>query len=227
MRSGRAAAWRAVGQAYAVAAGRGVGRAPRRLRATAAAQRVACGGARASRRRPRAAGYRRWPASGIVPAMTEPLAARIRDSRLASTAALLLSFALPFLWALSTRLVWELGKRVPGSVSDTSIALPSGLSLVTIVLVAWLIRFAALRSRVRSQRRAAWMADTLAVAAFCACFTWQFGRADWNPWPEPGSTNIFPLRFAVAVALGYAGSLCVATYLAPRAAAAESAKASA
>ncbi|QQQ01857.1 hypothetical protein [Lysobacter enzymogenes] len=151
-----------------------------------------------------------------MPGMTATLAARIRDSRIASTAALLLSFALPFLWALSTTLVWQLGKRVPGSVTDTAIAFPSGLALIAIVLAAWLIGFVALRRRVRSQRRAAWMANTVAVAAFCACFTWQFGSADWNPRPEAGLTNLFPLRFAFALAVAYVVSACAAAYLAPR-----------
>lgn len=209
MRSARGVARRAA----SIRRGGGAGRS---RRGREHGRRVASGGARASAAGPRTAGYRRGPASGIVPGMTATLAARIRDSRIASTAALLLSFALPFLWALSTSLVWQLGKRVPGSVSDTAIAFPSGLALIAIVLAAWLIGFAALRRRVRSQRRAAWLANTVAVAAFCVCFTWQFGSADWNPRPDAGLTNLFPLRFALALAAAYLASACAAAYLAPR-----------
>jgi len=165
---------------------------------------------------PGAPGYRRRSASGIVVGMTAHFAARLRDSRIASTFALLLSFALPFLWALSTGLVWEWGKRIPGSVSDTAIAFPSGIPLVAIVLAAWLIGFLALRRRLCSQRRAVWMADTVAVIAFCVCFTWQFGGADWNPRPEAGLTNLFPLRFALATLAAYLGSAAMAAYLTPR-----------
>ncbi|QWP78087.1 hypothetical protein J5226_06735 [Lysobacter sp. K5869] len=146
--------------------------------------------------------------------MTGTFAARIRDSRIASTATLLLSFALPFLWALSTGLVWELGKRVPGSASDTSIGFPSGVPLIAIVVAAWAIGFVASRRRVRSPWRAVVIADTVAVAAFCVCFTWQFGAAEWHPRPEPGLTNLFPLRFALAVVAGYLGSAAMAAYLA-------------
>ena len=61
-----------------------------------------------------------------------------------------------------------------------------------------------------------WLAGAVAVAAFCACFTWQFGSAEWNPWPEPGSVNLFPLRFAAALAMAALGSAFGAAYLAPR-----------
>ncbi|SDX91342.1 hypothetical protein SAMN05421681_10910 [Lysobacter enzymogenes] len=169
------------------------------------------------------AGYRRPMASGIVAGMNAPFLARIRHSRIASTAALLLSFALPFLWALSTGLVWDLGKRLPGSVSDTSIAFPSGAPLIAIVIAAWLVGFLALQRRLRGERRAVWLAGAVAVAAFCACFTWQFGSAEWNPWPEPGSVNLFPLRFAAALAMAALGSAFGAAYLTPRPAAAPAA----
>lgn len=130
----------------------------------------------------------------------------------------MLSFALPFLWVLSTGVVWDLGKRLPGNVSDTAIAFPSGIALVAIVLAAWLAAFVALRRRAGSERRALWLANALAVAAFCACFTWQFGSAEWHPWPQERSTNLFPFRFAAAALLACLGSAGMAAILAPRAA---------
>ena len=164
-----------------------------------------------------AADYRLPPASGIVTGMTGNLAASLRNSRIGLPAAMLLCFAAPFVWALSTVLVWELGKRVQGSASDTSISFPSGIALVSIVLAAWLVGWWLSRRVAGSTLARTLWADTVAVAAFCVCFTWQFGGGEWHPAPVPGLTNIFPYRFAFAVALAYAVSAAGAVLLSRRA----------
>lgn len=149
--------------------------------------------------------------------MNKTLAARIRASRIASSTVLLLSFAVPFLWALSTGVIYDLGSDVTAATSDTAIMFnPLGIVFAALVMAVWLIGFAVAWRRLGPKPRIVALANTLAVAAVCVCFTWQLGAGVWNPRPMPELTNLFPFRIAIAVLLAYACSIWAARHVLPR-----------
>ncbi|MEP6770973.1 MAG: hypothetical protein ABI893_04200 [Polaromonas sp.] len=148
--------------------------------------------------------------------MTKKFIPSTRSSRITSSAALFISFAAPFTWMLSTGLVWAVARKIPGSVSDTSISFPTGIPLVTIIFISWWVGFFVSQRTIKSKLRVTLVSNLAAVLAFCACFTFQFGAAEWNPVPDPGLINIFPIRFALAVLIAFACSMFAALYLAPR-----------
>lgn len=148
--------------------------------------------------------------------MNRKIIASIRSSRIASSVVLFISFTVPFTWMLSTNLVWAAGRKIPGSVEDTSISFPSGIPLVAIVLTSWLACFFICQRIIQSKRLVTLASNVVAVLVFCACLTFQLGAAVWNPVPDAGLTNIFPMRFALAVLLAFACSVFVAMYVAPR-----------
>ncbi|WP_235582324.1 hypothetical protein [Rhizobacter sp. Root1221] len=148
--------------------------------------------------------------------MTGKVTAGIRSSRIASSVVLLISFTVPFTWVLSTGLVWAAGRKIPGSVEDTSISFPTGIPLVAIILTSWLACFFVCHRIINSKLLATLASNAAAILAFCACLTFQLGAAVWNPIPDAGLMNIFPIRFALAVLIALACSALAAIYLAPR-----------
>lgn len=148
--------------------------------------------------------------------MTRKITASIRDSRIASSVVLLVSFAVPFTWALSTGLVWAAGRNIPGSVSDTSISFPTGIPLVAIIFTSWLVTFFIAHHLMKSKLLVMLVSNVAAVLFFGICATFQFGADIWSPLPDPGLTNLFPIRFALAVLMAFACSAFAAILLAPR-----------
>lgn len=154
--------------------------------------------------------------SGFLIRMTRKFTPSIKSLRLASSAALFISFVAPFVWMLSTSLIWAVGRKIPGSVSDTSISFPSGIPIVVIIFTSWWICFFAVQRFIKPRLRVTLASNLAAVLAFCVCFTFQFGAAEWNPVPDPGLINIFPIRFALAVLAAFACSVIAALYWVPR-----------
>jgi hypothetical protein len=148
--------------------------------------------------------------------MTRKMIASIRSSRVASSVALFISFTVPFTWVLSTSLVWAAGRKIPGSMEDTSISFPTGIPLVAIILTSWLACFFVCQRIIESKLLVTLASNLVAVLVFCVCLTFQFGAAVWNPIPDAGLINIFPIRFALAVLMAFACSALAAMYVAPR-----------
>jgi hypothetical protein len=148
--------------------------------------------------------------------MIRKITASTRTSRIASSAALFISFTVPFIWVLSTSLVWAAGRKIPGSVEDTSISFPSGIPLVAIILISWLACFLVCQRTIKSKLLVTLASNLVAVLVFSVCLTFQLGAAVWNPIPDAGLINIFPIRFALAVLMAFVCSVFAAMYVAPR-----------
>ena len=126
-------------------------------------------------------------------------------------AILMLSFITPFVWALSTGLVWSLGKQIPGSVSDAAIAFPSGIPIVVFVVLTWVVCFIFFDRSVRSILASTLISNCFAVLVFIVLYTFQFGLSQWLPFLDD-VTNLLPMRFLLATVLSFAPSLLVARY---------------
>ena len=143
--------------------------------------------------------------------MVKKLAIAIHNSPIASAIALLFSFFVPFIWVLSTGLIWTISARLLSNVSDTSISFPSGLPLLLVIVICWLSSFLIFQRTMWSARRVTLISNTIAIVAFSICFSAQFGMEEWNPAPD-GWINIFPFRFALAVLIAYICSICATKY---------------
>lgn len=130
-------------------------------------------------------------------------------------ATLLISFMVPFTWVLSTSLIWELGKNISGNVSDFAISLPSGIPLLFIMSVSWVLCFLMAEQKIKSMVRLALISNTLAVIVFCISFIVSFGMADWS-FIVADEIHIFPIRLLVGIFISFSCTALTAIYLLPR-----------
>lgn len=134
-------------------------------------------------------------------------------------AILLLCFALPFLFMLSSNLIWQIGRHLPGSVDDTCLALPSGLPLVLLLGLAWTGGFILFRRQLFPMAVAVALANALAIFAFLLLFALTndvvlyFGLSVLYLHPEEGLTNLFLIRLCLGIASAFGASLLAARYI--------------
>ncbi|VWB33229.1 hypothetical protein BLA6993_01441 [Burkholderia lata] len=134
------------------------------------------------------------------------LVARVHDSWIARTLILGLSFLVPFIWILSTDLIWAALKNVSRNTSDASINIPTAMPLIASVVGAWFVCAFALGRVVKSTRRVILVCNVVAVIVFVVEFTMTIGTSDWAL-VSGELVSIYPIRFGLAVLIAFVSSL--------------------
>ncbi|WP_175927497.1 hypothetical protein [Burkholderia cepacia] len=113
---------------------------------------------------------------------------------------------MPFIWVLSTDLIWAALKNVSQVTSDSAINIPSAMPLIAGVAGAWLLCAFALRRVVRSTLRTVLVCNVVATIVSCVAFTATFGASVWYVVSDE-LVNIYPVRFSLAVLIAFAASV--------------------
>jgi hypothetical protein len=134
------------------------------------------------------------------------LVTRVHDSWIARTLILGLSFLVPFIWILSTDLIWAALKNVSRVTSDASINIPTAIPLIASVAGAWFVCAFALGRFVKSTQRVILVCNAVAVIVFVVAFTMTIGTSDWAL-VSGELVSIYPIRFGLAVLIAFIASI--------------------
>ncbi|WP_322086997.1 hypothetical protein [Burkholderia sp. BCC1999] len=133
------------------------------------------------------------------------LVATLRGSWIARTLISGISFLVPFIWVLSTDLIWEALKNVSLVTIDAAINIPTGMPLISCVTGAWLLCAFALARAVKSTTRTVLVCNVVATIVFVVASTATVGASIWSI--VSGEFNIYPIRFGLAILIAFAASI--------------------
>ncbi|MGS0896014.1 hypothetical protein ACVBGC_26310 [Burkholderia stagnalis] len=139
----------------------------------------------------------------------EKFVASVQGSWIARTLILSASFLVPFVWGLSTDLIWAALKNISRITSDASINLPTAMPWISCMVGAWVACFLVVGRIVKSTLRATLASNVVAVIVFVIGLTLMLGTSDWKL-VSGDLVSIFPIRFAVAVLISFALSIWTA-----------------